>query len=245
MTPMKRGYIARKFYAHPYGAQTLYEEAFFETYEAAKKYIEEISEEDCDLFFSEIVSLLFNDKEPWENEQIWTFDRKGKLIRFYDALNRYVNVNCHVIEKEGYKEVYPEPEPQSYTGKFKVGDIVVVRAYPWNQDSPIPTDTIGVVAASPVPYEIWRNQEKQKYGWDDTYVIDYIKDGYLDHMHIKEQGLAAVTDDIPANISFLKHLSDHCRGKIKIREETLKKIYDGKIFVEKVNYFDENELIKT
>ena len=243
MTSNKRGYIARKFYAHNYGSQTIYEEAIFESYELAYKFIEEISEEVHDRFLSEIVSYQLNDDEPWDRDQIWTFDRKGQLIRFYDA--QTADENCHVIEHDGYKEVFTEPEPESYTGKFIVGDIVKVRAFPWNMESPIPEDTIGVIVNTPIHYSEWLKQEKSKYGWDNSYVIDFIREGYLDHMHIKEEGLELFIEEIPKKLSFIKKLSDHYKGKTIIKDNIFRDINDGKIFVEKVRHFNENESIMT
>ncbi len=243
MVSIKRGYIARKYYAHGHGSQTIYEEGIFDSYELAYKFIEEISEEDDEQFLSEIVSCQINDNEPWESDQLWTFDRKGKLVRFHDT--NKIGENCHIVEHEEYREVFTEPEPKSYTGKFKIGDIVTIRAFPWNWESQIPEDTIGVIINTPIHYDEWRKHENSKYGWDNTYVIDYIRDGYLDHMHIKEDGLSLFQKDIPENFSFLKQLSDHYKGKLVIKGDVFKDINDGNIFVEKVRHFNKNESIVT
>lgn len=241
MALKERGYIARKYYADNHGSRTIYEEGIFESYGLAYKFIEEISEEDHDRFLSEIHSYQINDNEPWERDQRWTFDRKGKLLQHHDTHNW--RGDCHVIEENGCKTYHPEPIPDSFEGKFKVGDIIIVKAFPWNWESPIPEDTIGVIIKTPIHYDEWRKQEKSKYGWDNTYVIDYIRDGYLDHMHIKENGLSSLTKEIPGNLIFLKQLSDHYKGRIRIKEDILKDIYYGKIFVEKVRHFADNESI--
>ena len=243
MSQNNRNYIARKYYAQNYGSQNIYEESIFESYESAYKYIEEISEEDHDRFLSEIVSYVINDTESWENEQTWTFDRKGKLVRFYDAQKKYEN--CRVIERDGYKEIYEEPKPKSYTGLFQIGDIVIVKAFPWNCDSPIPEDTLGVVANRPVLYNEWIEQGYDKYDWDNKYVIDFIRDGYMDHMHVEEHGVKKAEKKIPEKLSFLIRLSNHYNGKKPLKFEIFKDVIDGNIFVEKVRHFDENESVLT
>lgn len=243
MRSNKRLYIARKYYSYGYGLKTIYEEGLFDTYDLAYRFIEDISEEDHDRFLSEIVSVILNNSEPWESDQLWTFDRKGKLIRFYDSQNRGENI--HVVEYDGYREIYEEPDPDSYTGKFNVGDIVNIKAFPWNWESRVPEDTIGVIAQIPIHYNVWRKQNKCKYGWDNAYVIYYIREGYLDHMHIKEEGLSVFQKEIPEKYSFIMVLSDHYNDKLIIKDEILKEIVDGKIFVEKVRLFNASESLMT
>ena len=243
MSSNKRGYIARKYYAQDYGIKAIYEESIFKSYDSAYIFIKEISEEDHDRFLSEIVGYIIGDKEPWETEQTWTFDRKGELIRFDDAQKRYEN--CRVVEHDGYKSIYIEPEPNSFTGKYSVGNIVVIRAFPWNWQSPIPEDTIGVVGSTPYIYDKWIKQGNDKYDWDNTYVIYYIRDGYLDHIHNTEKGLELFQKEMPENLFFIKHLSDHFKGNVVIKEDILKDIFNCKIFVEKVRHFDSDDSIKT
>ena len=243
MSLNKRVYIVRKYYAQNYGSKSIFEEAVFESYESAYQYIEEISEEDHDRFLSEIVSYIVNDREPWKNEESWTFDRKANLIRYYDAHKKYEN--CHVVENEGYKTIYYEPKPDTFTYKFEVGDIVIVRAYPWNNDSSMPEDTIGVISWTPIPFDEWIRKGENKYEWENAYVIYFIRGGYLHHMHIEEKHIKLYDKELPENICFLKILSDHFKGNIKLNEEIFKDIVNEKIFVEKVRQFFKEESITT
>ncbi len=243
MTHTQRGYIARKFWAHEYGAKSIYEESIFESYDSAYAYILSISEEDHDRFLCEIVGLIVGDAESYENEEIWTFDRKGKLVRHYNAKKRYDN--CTVIENDEDKTILKEPRPSCFTGKFKTGDIVVIRAYPWNNESPIPENTIGVISQHPKFYHDWIEAGNDKYGWDGQYVIEFIRDGYLCHMHISENNLEISEGDIPENLSFLHRLSEHFKGIKLIDNEILTQVYDGKIFIENVQYYKEITKLKT
>jgi hypothetical protein len=243
MQKQVRSYVARKYVAHNYGSRSFYEEGLFGSYDSAYKFIERISEEDNDRFLSEIVSFITDDMEPWENAQTWTFDRKGKLIRFYDPQKKYIN--CRVVEHDGYKTIYREPKPDSYKSQYTTGDIVLVKAFPWNVNSPTHEDTIGVVANTPIPYEEWMSNGNDKYEWDNRYVINFIGNGYLDHMHLTESSLELYLKELPNNIYFIKHLSDHFKGHIKIDKTILKEIFSGKVFVERVHHFDENTSINT
>ena len=226
----KRVYIARKYYAHKHGAQSIEEESVFETYDTAYHFIKEISTENFDRSLSEIVSYLIGDKYSYENFLSWTFDRRGNLIRFHDAQKRYENI---------YKL-----DPKSFSGKFKAGDMVIVRAYPWNEESVMPEDVIGVVIDTPVFYEEWIQQGNKNYEWYNTYSIYYIRDGYLEHMLVTESNLKSFDDEIPKNLAFLSILSRHYKGEITIKADILKKIKTREIFVEKVHHFNENESIK-
>ncbi len=241
MSLNKRCYAARKYYAGSNHSKSFYEEGFFRSYEAANKFIQEISEEDHDRFLSEIVSYILDDYEPWENEQTWTFDRKGQIVNFEDTQKRHNS--CHVRDHNGYKTFHFEPEPNSFINKFEIGDIVVVRAFPWNWESPIPEDIIGVIVNTPVVYDEWVKGGNDKYEWDNTYVTYNIRDGYLDHIHTTEKGLKLFENEIPESLYFIGQLSEHFKGNIVIDEEILKDIVAGKIFVEKVQHFNERESI--
>ena len=138
-----------------------------------------------------------------------------------------------------------EPEPNTFTGKFKGGDIVFVRAYPWNIESPIPEDTIGVISHTPINYEDWVSKGNDKYEWDNSYVVNFIRDGYLGHMHVTEKNLKQFDQEIPNNLSFIDHLSRHLKGQTVIEETVLRDIFNGEIFVENVRYFYETDIVKT
>jgi hypothetical protein len=237
MIPTKRGYIARKYYSHPQGAQSIYEESIFDSYESAYKYILSISEEDYDRFICEIISLVIGDKESYENEIRWTFDRKGKLIREYNAKER--RDHGTVIKQDGYETVRYEPQPNNYSGKFNVGELVSIRAYPWAQESHMPEDTLGVIAQTPTLYKKWIEKGNDKYEWDSEYVIDYIRDGYLTHMHISEKHITLKGVSLPEELAFLGILSEHLKGTKLIDKDILIQIYNGEIFVEKVTHFTE------
>lgn len=235
MIHSERGYIARKYWAHEYGAKSIYEESIFDSYNSAFAYVLSISEEDHDRFLCEIVSLIIGDAESWESEEVWTFDRKGKLIRHYEAQKRYDNDK--IIEHSEYKSVEKEPRPNSFTGKFDVGDIVIVRAYPWNNESPIPENTIGVISHRPNFYQDWIKAGNDKFNWDCLYVIDFIRDGYICHMHISETHLKMSDGGIPDNLSFLHRLSLHFKGHNIIDKKLFDQIYDGDVFIENVRFY--------
>jgi len=240
---MNRGYIARKYVGREIGGKYLYEEGIFSSYESAYDFIQEISEEDEDCFLSEIVSYPIDSTSPWDHDKYWIFDRKGKLLHSYDVDKRYDN--CKVVDHDGYKSIHPEPEPESYTGKFKEGDLVFVRAFPWNKYSYRYFDMIGVVVSTPVHYEVWISDEKDKYDWGNDYVIYFVLSGYLDHIHVEERGIEHFQEELPDNLEILKYLSAHFQGANIFKDGILEKIVDGKIFVEKVRFFNEDDLIKT
>ncbi|MBT0666017.1 hypothetical protein KI809_17025 [Geobacter pelophilus] len=228
---MKRSFIARQYTSHGMG-RSYYEEAIFETYEAANSFIQEISEEDDDCFLSEIVSYPTNSTEPWDDTQIWTFDRKGSLLHFYDA--RKEEAECKVIEEDGCKIILREPRPQTYTGKYEVGNIVIIRAFPWNEVSPVTEDTIGVIATTPNHFEEWLSKGKDRYDWDNSYVVYCIRSGYVDHIHVEERGIELYTNEVPERLTFLDDLAEYFRGKEILKKEVMEEVFAGNIFVEKV-----------
>lgn len=246
MPSKNRVYIARKYAVRRsiYFAATYFEEAVFSSYDSAYKFVRGISdEEEFDNFLSEIVSYNIDDSEPWETEQVWKFDKTGELIDSHDAQHRHDR--CYVVDRgDGVKEIHREPEPGSYTGKFKVGDFVFVKAYPWNKESCVSIDIIGVVDDTPDQYDEWIAQDGDKYSWNNTYEVFCINLGYLDHIHVVENGLELYTQDIPENLKFLEQLSGHFRGKKKIKDKTLDEIFSGNIFVEKVRHLTEKDMFE-
>ncbi|MEM5786070.1 MAG: hypothetical protein AAGU11_02055 [Syntrophobacteraceae bacterium] len=238
MSAQIRGYLARKYHTRSYGGKSYYEEGIFGSYDKAYEFIRMISDETSEGFLSEILSFVVDDIEPWENEQVWKFDNKGNLIHVSDAKTKYAD--CIVVEENGGKIIYSDPKPESYTKLFTIGDIVLVKPYPWNAESPVHKDTIGVVTSTPTVFEAWISSGGDRYEWDNTYVIHYIAHGYLDHVHMPEHGIAAFTGNMPESISFLKMLSDHFKGYVRIKDAILKQIFAGEIFVEIVEHIDKN-----
>lgn len=236
---MKRIFIARKYVARDMGHRSYYEEAVFDTYDAANTFVQEISEEDNDCFLSEIVSYPTNSNEPWDDTQTWTFDRKGSLLHVYDA--RKEEAECKVIEKDGCKRLLREPDPQAYTGKYEVGNIVSVRAFPWNDVSPLSEDTIGVIASTPDCFEEWLSRGLNKFDWDDSYVIYCIQSGYVDHIHVEERGIEPYTYDVPERLSFLNDLSAFFSGKQLLKKEVMDEVFAGNVFVEKVRHLEKSD----
>ncbi len=188
-----------------------------------------VSIEDNDIFLSEIISYGINDTSPWDDERIWTFDRKARLIHCFTA-----------CEQDGYCENTRDgsvsPDPHNYAAKFAIGDIVLIAPFPWNKESPTSENVIGVIGQMPIPFDEWVSWGNDKSEWDDTYVIYRILGGYLQHIHVRERGIQPYKDILPDNLMFLKDLSDQFRGKRILREEALEKVLEGKIFVEKVRY---------
>ncbi len=223
---MENSFIVRKYIGKEDGGKYIYEESVFDSYDSAYAFVKEISEEDEDCFISEIVSYETNSTSPWDNEKKWTFDRTGKLLHSFDA----TNTNSK------------DPNPKSFTGKFKVGDTVLVKPFPWNSLSYKFKEVIGVIATTPISFEEWLSEGKDKYDWDNTYVIDYIRAGYLDHIHIEEKGIEFYKDPLPLNLSFLKHLSEHFQGANIFKKGLYEDIIDGKVFLESVRHFSTDDL---
>jgi hypothetical protein len=131
--------------------------------------------------------------------------------------------------------------PESFTGKYKVGDIVFVRALPWNDASHFEVDHIGVIGWRPISSHEWTKKGERKEDWVGDYVVEFINsDGFLDHDVVVEQGIEPYQGDLPEAQGFLKILSDHYLGKRKIRESLLQDLYESRIFVRKVRQFNED-----
>ncbi len=224
---MKRNYIARKYIAPEDGGIHYYEEGVFSSYNLAYDFIQEISEEEDDDFLSEIVVYETDSHEPWDHEKRWIFDRKGILLH-----------------EEGSDDNTTDSKIL-YTGKFKVGDLVFVKAFPWNKYSYRSTDITGVIIACPVSFDNWVSSGNDKNEWDSEYVIDFVRSGYLDHIHIKEQGIEIFSGKLPSEYSILQYLSKHYRGHKVFKNGIADKIINGKMFIGNVPVFSEDDLIKT
>ena len=127
---MERVHLARKFVSIEGGARHYYEEEIFDNYDAAHSFIQNISEEDEDFFLSEIVSCKLNDTYSKYDKEVHIFNKNGVLI--------WSNNSPHSSSKK------------KFSGKFSVGDIVILQAFPWISSSPTHVSTIGVVAEVPI-----------------------------------------------------------------------------------------------
>lgn len=223
---MKVMYIARKYIAIEGGARHFYEEEIFDSYEFAYSFIKNISEEEDDAFLSEIVSCNLNGFSCKNRKEIFVFDRLGVLV--------WKNTP---IEKIDPGDIY--------TGRFSLGDIVKVHPFPWNAASPTCVETIGVVGSVPAPFDEWMPSEDEEWvssdgskeQWDGTYIVYCVRNGYLAHWHILEEGMDIYREELPENLCFLKILANHFL-KIKcLPEKVYKEIYEGKLFIEKVDHF--------
>lgn len=215
---MERVHLARKFVSIEGGARHYYEEEIFDNYDAAHSFIQNISEEDEDFFLSEIVSCKLNDTYSKYDKEVHIFNKNGVLI--------WSNNSPHSSSKK------------KFSGKFSVGDIVILQAFPWISSSPTHVSTIGVVAEVPIFFDEWITLGKEIKTWDGTYVVESIRDGYLGHWHATEESLELYCQDLPENLQFLKILSEHYMGEKAISSNILQDIKNGDIFVEKVKHFD-------
>ncbi len=219
---MKKLYIVRKFVNIEGGAKHFYEEEIFDTYQLAFNFMKRISDEDEDIFLSEIVTFYINNKHYDEEKETQIFNRQGNLI-FEQKNDEQINI------------------VNTFTGKFSIGDIVRLPPFPWNNFSPTCIETIGVVSKTPISIEEWQASEKDIASWDDNYIVEYIRDGYLGHWHVKEDGIEFYKKELPDNLLFLNKLSQHYLNIELLPAEILKKIHNGNIFIEKINHFNFEE----
>ncbi len=233
---MNKIYIARKYTANDAGAKHYYEERAFTSYDNAFEFIEYISEENDEAFLSEIAIFLLNSHFGFEKMAVHTFDKEGKLLVNEEETKDLKNY--YVIEENGEQTLYPKRSPESFSGKYNVGDLVFIRAFPWNKVSPTYEDTIGVISEVPVSYNEWIEKGNEKFTWDNTYVVDCIRDGYLGHWHIEEVGISPYEDGLPKKLKFLKILSDYYLEQIEIPKNIFEKIICGDLFVENIEHFD-------
>jgi hypothetical protein len=216
---MEKLYIARKFVAIEGSARHIYEEEIFDSYEAAFKFIKSISEEEEDFFLSEIVSCVLNDVESCNEKENYIFDKKGDLVW------------SNNVSKSPLL-------PDSFVGKFSIGEIVKLCAFPWDPFSPTYVSTIGVVSQLPVSLDEWLMGGNDKNHWDNNYVVEYIRDGYLGHWHVKECSLESFRQELPDKLQFLQILAAHYLELKILPEKIYKDIQCGNVFIEKVEHLN-------
>lgn len=230
---IRRIYIARQCTFEDYGFKQINDENIFLTFKEAERYINYISdpisyskgEKQCR---NEIISYIIADKS-WAHSIIWEYTIQGKFITDSHKKNSVRN------------RFNPMKD---YMGKYNIGNFVYVDASPWNPYSCREIDTLGVIAWKPLPYNEWIRNKNNKKEWSSQYIIDFINNkGYLDHLHIEEPGIKTYKKRIPNKYSFLKTLQDHYLNKKCINKRILKDLYNGKIFVEKVNFFSNSYLV--
>jgi hypothetical protein len=227
---MEKVYIARCFWiVAEDGTLVLDKESVFGTLEEARGFIDELSDPDEDSSFRiEIVAYTLGSHQSWSDEQIWYFDRKGKLIRKFEA-----------------GKTLPPDQDRSFTGKYKKGEIVLARAFPFNEYSSFYLDTIGVIAWVPMPFREWTKMGKDAEEWTNCYTVDYItRFGFLTHDHIHEKSIERYSAQVAKELEFLNILSDHYLGKRHIKDEVLKDLYSSKMFVKNVRAFTESDFEK-
>ena len=227
-------YFARKYTIYDEKNRHFYEEGIFHSYELAYKYIKKISDEEDHDFFGEIVVFELNDFSRKLENEFFIFDYKANLI--YDSNKINSKIKKYIAEENGFRTIYKINDPNSYNEKFKIGDIVFIKAFPWNIFSPAYVDLIGVIGNVPCLYEKWI-QNNNYYEWDNTYVIYCIRDGYLGHWHIEERGIEFYSGELPDNLKFLRLLSEHLLKKMTIPDIIIDKIHQGEVFVEKLKYY--------
>ncbi|GBC59930.1 hypothetical protein DENIS_0872 [Desulfonema ishimotonii] len=220
---MNRIYVARKYVTTEGGAKHYYEEAVFGSYELAHAFIKKISDEEDDFFLSEIVDIPFNDDCSHDEKGLSVFDKNGNLL--------IKNAIGHAARKD-------EHESKNYIGKYKIGDIVFLRAYPWNKHSPAHKDTIAVISSVPVSLNKWIGDGNSINNWDNNYVVDCIRDGYMGHYHVEEKGIKLFEDKLPDNLKFLNLLSSHYQTGNVLPEKVFQEIVMGNIFIENVKHFE-------
>lgn len=221
-------YIARKVKINDECSSVIiFEEGVFSTFNAARSFVKEIADpEETDFYRWEVVAYILDSQKPWEGEETYYFDKNGKIIRKYSSV------------KEDNERIC-----KKYSGVFKLGDIVFVKAYPWNSFSCLSIDMIGVISWCPSTLNSWVARGKEKREWFNEYTIDYIDvNGWLDHFHICEEGIEVFSGEIPNNHKFLSVLARHYRGEKKIPSNVFKEIIESKIYLRKEKNLDDKFL---
>lgn len=228
---MRRIYITKKFSINEYHT-TEELESVFDTFEKAERWIKRESNKNCTekeyrSYRSQIVSLEMGLNESWESQLIWDYDNKGELIR-------------HFNPSEDFESGDSFGENKPFEKKYKVGDLVLIQAAPWNKYSRFDVDVIGLIAYSPMKLEEWEKGGYDKDRWINFYTVDFLnKFGYMDHHHLPEIALLKFKGKLPKRISFLKTMKMHYLGKKKIQRKYLDKIFNSEILVEKTEIFSD------
>jgi hypothetical protein len=239
---MTNVYIARKYVAYETGRRRYYEEGVFSSYESAHDFIRMLSVEDEDSFLGEIVRYGIDDTSPWDDERVWTFDRKAELV--HSSASGEETEHSEIADSVSSEFICGEPEPKTYTRKFAVGDIVLIRAFPWNAVSPTSENVIGVITNTPVSFDDWVSQGGDKHDWGNTYEVYRVLRGYLEHIHVVEEGIEFYNDPLPDNLIFLKDLSEQVRGIPVLKTETMSKVLAGEVFVERVRHLEPDDYVR-
>lgn len=226
---MKKVYIARHIYpTDPYDSHITYDETVFSTYRKALFYINKQStqytKKDFKFYgewYFEIVEYELDNPMAEEKCKIWYFDILGSTI---------CDIDCSDV-------LEIDTSPQSFTGKFKVGDIVFVQSFPWNKDSRT-LNIFGVIADTPIPFRDWQKQNGETENWENDYTIFFIDpNGFLDDTHIQEKGIEHYNGKLPKELKYLKLISTVVKNKKKFTAKLWREINEGKVIFRDTRVF--------
>jgi hypothetical protein len=179
------------------------EQGIFTTFEKAREFIavlvENLDEGEHETAQFLVLEIAMDCLQPWETERHWYFDATAEPLYYSNSKS-------------------PRGAPPESDAQFAKGDLVFIRAFPWNLYSPVQRDVIGVVHYAPE-----RGLEEDS---SDEYVVSFIDDaGLLDHCHAPGISLHPYSDPLPENLRFLRLLSQFHRGERNVADEFLEAIY--------------------
>lgn len=227
---MEKIFIARHFsFKNEFHAQRIFEEDVFTSYERAYAFIQKLIDEynyrerpDGNLALFMIIVHMVDNHEPQKVKIEIYLDNHGKMLGKKDHLENYQ---------------FPEEFLPTFPTKFKIGDFVRVKAFPYRMESPVTQGLLGVVALPPKPPD--PNLEGSG---DLQYVVYHIThDGYLNHIHVYESVLDRYDDEIPEELSFIKILSDDFTGKRRVKKEIANDLNWGLVYVKNTRIFTEDD----
>ncbi len=219
-------YIVREYLiVDDFGGVRIDEEAVFSSIQEAHCFLKSLvnetpTNEDLILFRIEILEYIFGDIESYIRK--WTYTISGDLLDEFDSL-------------KGSRET----GSCTFTGKYRVGDIVFVAPRVMNRLSPSTNGTYGVVIDIPSA-EVCKSIPgcKQDESNND-YIIYYITEyGYLDHFHMAESVLSELDSDLPNELEFLRIYSDWLKKDIQLPDDLIARIHDQKIMVKNIETFE-------